>query len=400
VTSAVHVRRLNVEGYNLDDTYDAFGRLRVAGPLTQIDGKQIYGHNNSLQFNTSGSATYSQNRASTLLTVNGVHTTSARWSRRRLNYRSGKGQEVLITFVNTNGGETGAVKEVGLFGAQNGLFFRQTETGRYMVRRSYVTGVAVDEAVAQADWHDPLDGTGQSTVALDWTTAKILYITFEWLGVGIATLGFIHQGRFLPAYTFNLTPAASVYMSDPNLEVRWQITGDGVNTATLETICCSVTSNGDLEAVGVSRSVDRGVTGIASTSTNLYPVVSTRLATGRNDAVTLTSLSLLCSTTANFYWSLRRNPTITGGAAASWVSAGTESPIEYDVSRTGTVSGGQIMRSGYGSATLDSVDVPVNVYDGWGRNAAGTSDEIVLCVGSLAAAGETFFGGLSWIEPS
>jgi hypothetical protein len=305
-----------------------------------------------------------------------------------------------MTYV--GGPQPGQTCRIGYFDADNGLYLRYTETGASVVRRSKVSGVVVEEIVPAAEWsHDPLDGTGQSRVTLDHSKSQILWIAFEWLGVGTASIGVVVDGCYLPAHTFyNANVRASVYMSTPCLPVTWEIESDGTATGTLESICCSVMSEGGQQELGQARGISRGGTGLATTATNVYPLLSLRLADGRFDTVSVQTASIVCSTTANFQWSLRKNPTVTGGTAASWASAGSESPLEFDIARTGTISGGQVMAAGYGSSALSQVEIPVGLLDTFGRDAAGVSDEIVLCVGSLAASGETFYGAINVLEPS
>ena len=66
-----------------------------------------------------------------------------------------------------------------MFDANNGIFFEDTGTGYQIVRRTYVTGSAVDNVVAQSSWNgDKLDGTGESGYTLDPTKATIMFMDF------------------------------------------------------------------------------------------------------------------------------------------------------------------------------------------------------------------------------
>jgi hypothetical protein len=81
-----------------------------------------------------------------------------------MSYQPGKSLLIFNTFV-MNAQEENLEQRVGTFDANNGIFFEDTGTGYQIVRRTYVTGSAVDNDVAQASWNgDKLDGTGASVV--------------------------------------------------------------------------------------------------------------------------------------------------------------------------------------------------------------------------------------------
>jgi hypothetical protein len=308
---------------------------------------------------------------------------------------------LILTTFRCSAGVAGLTTRVGYFDASNGVFFEMAGAAAGVVKRSYVTGSPVDTRIEQSAWNiDPLDGTGPSGVTLDPTKVQIFWTAFEWLGVGSVFCGFVVDGVFLPVHAFHhANSLTSVYMSTPNFPVLWEASSTWAYAVGIEAICASVMSEGGQEEVGALRSADRGASAITSSSTNVYQVIGLRLATGRDDAIAFKEISLLCSTTANAHWQLLRNPTFTGGTAASWTSAGTESPIEYDISRTGTISGGTLTDSGYFSSRTNQLAVDLTSFDGLGRDNAGASDEIVLAVRSLAAAGEQFYGSISWLEP-
>jgi hypothetical protein len=73
--------------------------------------------------------------------------------------------------------------------------------------------------VNQSSWNgDKLDGTGPSGLTLDPTKAQILWMDFEWLGVGSVRCGFIINGVFYVCHTFNnANLITSVYMTTATL---------------------------------------------------------------------------------------------------------------------------------------------------------------------------------------
>ena len=175
---------------------DAFGRLRVSEPYTLFDSSNRYAADN--QFDTSivsgGSTTYLPNEATVQMTVN---TTSAaevvRQSFRCMPYQPGKSLLVLATFV-INDPKANLRQRVGYFGTQNGVFFQLNNTTKSFILRTYIGG-SVDDTTRKVDqsaWNgDKLDGTGASGLTLDLTKPQILWMDFEWLGVGNVRCGFI-----------------------------------------------------------------------------------------------------------------------------------------------------------------------------------------------------------------
>jgi hypothetical protein len=221
VTTTGSAVPVSIGGTNVD----AFGRVRVSQPYTIFDSQNRYAIDN--QFDTStatgGSTTYLPNESSVRMDV----TTSSgsevvRQSYRCMPYQPGKGLLLLATFV-MNTAKTGLRQRVGYFGTQNGVFIQQADSTVSFVLRSYISGSVSDaRTVNQADWNgDKLDGTGASGYTLDLTKAQILWMDFEWLGVGSVRCGFIIDGNYIVCHTFeNANDITSVYMTTAILPVR------------------------------------------------------------------------------------------------------------------------------------------------------------------------------------
>jgi len=75
--------------------------------------------------------------------------------------------------------------------------------------------------VAQADWDDPLDGTGQSGMTLDHTKLNIFAIQYQWLGGGPIRLWVESdkaRNQFVPVHTIEYANQNTVpSMFNPNL---------------------------------------------------------------------------------------------------------------------------------------------------------------------------------------
>lgn len=385
---------------------DAFGRLRIADSYTLFDSQNRYGKDPQFSESTAtgGTSTYLPNESSVELAV----TTSSgsevvRQTYRVFPYQPGKSLMLLATFVMSSG-QTNLRQRVGYFNTENGVFFQKTGTTNQFVLRSNITGTPSDtRTVSQAEWNgDKLDGSGPSKLSLDTSKAQILYIDFEWLGVGSVRCGFVINGQFIVCHTFqNANNITSVYMTTAILPVRYEIKATGALTsaASMKQICSSLISEGGYQQVGAEQ-VARRTTALASISTTFLPMVSIRLASDSLGAVVLPQIvDVLPTTNQNYEVTLVKNTTLTG---ASWDTT-TFSHVDYDVSAT-AMTGGTIVQQSYvtssaqGRAVL-SAPTGYNFDLQLGVSLAGVSD--IYTVGIRTVSGATSgdaVGSLSFVD--
>jgi hypothetical protein len=392
---------------------DAFGRLRVSSPVAVFDAKSIV-DGQPLAFSdvaASGSGTSSTHSVNTASVVLGVSAATAgkrvRQSRRRLPYQPGKSQLAFLTFT-LGAGAAGITREVGLTDDSNGVCLRQTVSGLSWVIRSKRSGSVVEEVAAQAEWNlDKLDGSGDegnpSGILLDPTKSHIAFLDFEWLGVGSVRTGFVLDGTLVYVQAFHHANVLSgVYMSTPNLPVRWSIQNDGTGgAATLESICASVISEGGQDRTGMTRTVDRASSPLVTLNdADLYPLIAIRLkSTGLDATIRAVAASVFVTSSAVLRWALLLNPTVTGTALS--FSAVANSAAEVDVARTNAtkVTGGTLLASGYAESTSQN-NIPAQgaTDHALGSAVDGTSDVLVLAVQRLSGTTETFYGTLTYSE--
>jgi len=334
---------------------DAFGRVRVSQPYTLFDSQSRYAADNQFSTSTSGtgSTTFNSNQASVSMTVTAGGVGSVvRQSYRNMIYQPGKGLLVLATFVMDNGVSANLNQKVGYFNTQNGVFFQRTNGINSFVLRSNISGTPSDaRAAAQSTWNgDKLDGTGASGYTLDLTHPQILWMDFEWLGVGSVRCGFIINGQYVVCHTFDTanTYGSTVYMTTAVLPVRYEITTTtAAVAATLTQICSSVMSEGGFEATSIEHVARRtAVLGTIGTAANFLPVVSIRLASTALGAVVLPSrIQFQPTTLQNYEIALIKNPVLTG---ATWAAAvPSDSNVEFDVAATAIATAGTIVQTGY-----------------------------------------------------
>ena len=378
---------------------DAFGRQRVSNPYTLFDSQNRYASDN--QFDTSttgtGSTTFNTNQASVSMAVTGGGVGSVvRQTYRSFPYQPGKGLLVLATFVMDSSNSTNLTQRVGYFNTDNGVFFQKVDGVNSFVLRSNTSGTPSDaRTVNQADWNgDPLDGTGASGFTLDLTKPQILWMDFEWLGVGSVRCGFIIDGQYIVCNTFNTANSygTTVYMTTAILPVRYEITSTSAVAATLTQICCSVVSEGGFEQTSIDHVARRtSIFTNIDTASTFYPIVSIRLASGRTGAVVLPNrVQFLPTTAQNYEVALLKNPTLTGATWAATVPS--DSNVEYDVAATAISSVGTIAQVDYvtstGSAGVSETSSPTGY--NWdlqlGASLSSVSDIYTLAVRTVSGA--------------
>lgn len=256
--------------------------------------------------------------------------------------------------------------------------------------RSGVTGVAVDTLVSQSAWNlDKLDGTGPSQITLDITKAQIFGFDFQWLGTGRVRYGFYFAGA--PVYCHQLTnenSLSSVYMSNPNLPVRYEILNlGGQTTGTLETICSTVISEGGFDPNGIIYGIDMGVGNSVSIGSGVYrPVIAIRLQSGSlASSVSVQSLALITQGGGTAYgrFTLLFNPTIASGSL-SW-SQQPNSSVEFATGSTTLVIGseGTKLYSDYFAGAVHVAGADLKTSYTLGAKIDGTPDILVLAAEAI-----------------
>ena len=333
---------------------DAFGRLRVSEPFTLFDSSHRFDDNDlwSTLAATGGAAVFNNDQGLVDLNVTGASGSSViRETIKVFAYQPGKSLLTLNTFV-MSPAKTGLTQRVGYYGADNGFYLEQADNDVAFIERSSVTGAVVNTPVLQANWNgDKLDGTGASGITLDLTKAQILWMDVEWLGVGSVRMGFVINGQFIVCHTFNhANIIASTYITTASLPLRYEIfnTAGTTGASTLKQICSTVISEGGYELRGKQQSIGTSITAprTFAVAGTYYPIVGIRLKTTRLDAIVIaTAISLIgLGNGKNYQWRVvNGNVAISGG---SWLSAGLDSAVEYNITGT-SATGGRVLASGY-----------------------------------------------------
>lgn len=395
-------------------SYDSFGRLRVSEPFTLFDSSHRFDDNDlwSTETSTGGTAVFNADQGLIDLSVTAASGSSVlRETIKVFAYQPGKSLLVMNTFV-MSPAKTGLTQRVGYYGDDNGFYLEQANSDVAFIERSIVTGSLVETPVPQADWNgDKLDGTGASGFTLDLTKAQIYWMDVEWLGVGSVRMGFVINGQFIVCHTFNhANIITSTYITTASLPLRYELfnEADTSGSSTLKQICSTVISEGGYELRGKQQSIGTPITTPMSFAVagTYYPVVGIRLKTTRLDAIVIaTAVSLIgLGNGKNYQWRV-----INGGVlivGGSWVSAGADSAVEYNLTGT-SATGGRILASGYvnssnqGSPSINILKEALFANQLERNGLTGTPYEIVIemaidTVGGVLGA----YASIDWEEIS
>jgi hypothetical protein len=400
---------------------DASGRWRVSLPLSLFD--QAFEWDladlfwNETIVGGGSSVAYDANRSSVTLTASTGATDSViRQTRDYHHYRPGKSQRIPTTF--TFGAAVANLRRrAGYFDANNGIFLEQNgTTDLAVVRRSFVTGAAVETRATQAAWNlDTLSPTepNPSGLTLDMTKAQLLVTDLQWLSEGRVRVGFNIGGKDIYVHEFNASNVIDVpYMETASLPIRFEITNlaaQGVSH-TLRQGCSSVMSeDGDQEEFGLFWSADNATTPIAVTTRRAILSIRPKALFGPAAKVNRVPIEpqafnlLVASNDAR--WELVFNPTFTG--APVWVDPGTHTAVEYSVhgdAAAGAITGGYMVNSGYvasgiGVAAGSIVQTPLLNKLRLNLDMAGANPRAFsIVMTSMVAGAANVAGALSWKE--
>lgn len=400
-------------------TLDAFARQRVSEPYTLGDYKHLYGIDpNFIDYTLNGGTiSFQSNKACARLTTSSdVNSKTIHQTKCYHHYMPGKSQLIMSSF-NFYSSTSGVTKRTGLFDDNNGIYFEQTGNGTLnIVLRSYVNGAVNENRVSQINWNvDKCDGTGISSLNLDITKTQLLFIDFQWLGVGRVRVGFSHEGRYIEAHHFDgENNLDTVYMSNPNLPVRCEIFNTGTTTgAYMDQICSTVVSEGGYVEAGIDwalASPTPRLLGIGQT----LPILAIRL---KNNYKTYLNRMLarlgqvtVFTDSGNVQFSIAKlqNASNLIGGAGVWTSVNSESGVEYLADATGYTNA-DILSVGFAASASNGESkagsnsnavIPSSAKKNYiVQNFDSTSSEVyVILVKNIDTKATNISAGLQWRE--
>lgn len=413
---------------------DAFGRLRISEAFTLGDYKHTYGVDSSFRDTVSngGTVTHTANQSSArLATSNNVNSYAIHQTKMYHNYMPGKSQ-LIKTTVNFYANTTNVTKRTGYFDDLNGIYFEQNGDGvlSFVIRTNTSGSPSDTRRITQDQWNrdtcnttitgTSTDGSNFGLVGswnLDITKTQIVFIDFQWLGVGRVRCGFVHNGQTIVAHEFyNDNNLPVVYMSNPNLPVRCEIRNTGTTAGGyFDQICSTVVSEGGYMESGIDFSVDSGQTSQSITVANgVYPIIAIRL---KNSFRTYPNRVIVKSGNINVYaedfpayWSLIKLSDLSNITLANstWISVSADSSVEYNLSAT-AITGGDRLDGGIVGTTSPGgsakgtgtapVNQPSNAKKNFiAQNQDSSNSEIYVVCGKAIGGTSLLWVDFQWRE--
>jgi len=396
---------------------DAFGRIRMSSPFTLGDYKHLYGLDpNFVDYLVNGgTVAFQPNKACARLTTsNDPSSRVVHQTKFYHHYMPGKSQQILSSF-NFYAATPNVTKRTGYYDDNNGIYFEQAGDGTLSwVIRSYITGAPQEVRKTQSEWNiDSCNGQGGSQFSLDITKTQLSFIEFQWLGVGSVTVGFVHEGSFIPCHIFHHSNNLStVYMSTPNLPVRCEIVNTGATTgAYFDQICSTVASEGGYVEAGIDWAVTSpALKTIAAGATS--PIIAIRLKTAfrtyANRMIVRMGNLKMFSDGDSIKWRLLKLPNSTFLNDTTWTDVDDDSGVQYNVDATTWTDGDELDNGWVGASTQGSQkaggapasNLPSEAKKNYiVQNYDSTDSEIYLIVATNIGAQSTNVGaGLQWRE--
>lgn len=426
---------------SVENTIDAFGRLRVSEPNTILDirfpgeasGETDFLKNN-LAITSSSNGTYTGTYSNSKLIISA---TGAGYyisqSRNYGIYQPGKSFLLMASGI-LYPGDDDYTTRIGYYDnvyplaianqlvVRNGLYFEHSG-GDYYIKIS--NNSSETQSFIQSNWNiDKMDGTGPSGLTLDFTKTQLFVIDLEWLGIGRIRFGFYAYGNIQYCHQITniniLTSITAPYTYKISLPICYSIFSTNVSANSCDNftqICSTLISEGGFNPRGNVFSVSNDSTSITMPSNTETPIIFLR-GGGSNyyhQNIIPTNLSMISTDTNDLVLyklvifrdgdSLTSSGTIT----PTWLSVNSNSVCQYAVAFTGggiySSANGIVLNQGYfygrGTNTIQALDQVFNsLVLALNANVENVSDILVLQATFITGGGgsASVLGTLAWQE--
>jgi hypothetical protein len=416
---------------NVENTLDAFSRLRVSYPTTLLDIR-FSGQNtgsasflqNNLQITSDASGSYTGTYGNSKLTIDasgaGYYISQ---SRNYCIYQPGKSLLFMASGI-LDPSNNNYTTRIGYFDnvipltnpliVRNGLYFEYSEgVCSVNIKNNTVT------KINQSDWNiDKLNGTGVSGLTLDFRKTQLFVIDMEWLGVGRVRFGFYAYGKIQYCHqVININILTEPYTNSINLPICYSIHNSSVgggSSNNFKQICSTVISEGGYTPLGRPFSISTGSPTAIQIAANIEePILFLRGNVNNTNYyhqnIIPTGLSMICSTTNDLIL-YKLEYFVAGtytGTTPAWVNVSNNySVAQYapnlatGYNNTNAITLDQGYFYGRGTNTFSSLgDVFTSQILQLTSNITNESDILVLTATFVSASGTTnVFGTLSWQE--
>ena len=308
---------ISVFDNSVENTIDAFARLRVSYPTTILDirfpGQNVGSANflkNNLQITSDSSGSFTGTYGDSKLTVDasgaGYFISQ---TRNYCVYQPGKSLLFMASGI-IDPSNNNFTTRIGYYDnddpssntltVKNGLYF-EFSGGVCSVN---IKNNAVTQ-IFQTDWNiDKLNGTGHTGLNLDFKKTQLFVIDMEWLGVGRVRFGFYVYGKIQYCHQIsNINSLTAPYTNSINLPICYSIfntLSSGGSSNNFKQICSTVISEGGYTPLGRPFSVSNGTTKITIAANTEEPLLFLRgninNSNYNHQNIIPKSLSIICST--------------------------------------------------------------------------------------------------------
>jgi hypothetical protein len=373
---------------------DAFGRLRVSQVTSLLDIKHVTGKN-PLTVNevTNGTATsiFNKENARIRMSTSANNDYVIRQTKGHAIYQAGKGQLFEASFSNF-AIETNVIKRVGAFVSSTAATYDTVFDGFFLESNGVTNEISfkinksgtTTYSSATSDWSsDEYDVND-----IDWTKTQLMFVDYQWLGVGRLRFGLNISGQTIYFGESNhANNSDTVYMSNPSQPIRYEIKQFGAGSGYFDMICSQISSEGALNELYFTTALIHSATTTMSTSGQKYPYIGYRLKPDIQGIVSqIDKFSILNTSNDNYFITVEFNPTLS--TSVTWIDL-PDSPFQYALANgTPTITAnGFIIESILGEAgasALTSLEVK-NTQIRPNTNIDGTKDEMWVCLTPLGA---------------
>ncbi len=376
--------------------FDIFGKLEVADPYKLFEFSANYPLDTTRYIDTltSGSGTVTRNATKTQIEFSTTTASGDRallQTRRNIQYNKANAQQIF--FIHRFNPLSNRRERVGPHDDSNGTFFEIEGSNVNIVVRSNTSGSVVDLKFAQADWDDPLNGTGASGKTIDWSKQAVFKIEFGWLSSRGIRFFIDIGGTIVLVKSYFVSNTLEVpYFAVPTLPFRVDVENIGTtaNTQVSSISCIAFISSGASQQEGPIRIISSDTTPASITTTESI-VAGIRLNSSYlNGSLQLKRLCIFSvSGTQELRYRIRYNPSLTGD---SWA---TGSGIHDTLVSVTSFTGGSIIASGIIDLSNQSTQVSniasfeEDIYVG--RDASNNPDALVLTFQSTGGTGTAHY---------
>ena len=298
---------------------------------------------------------------------------------------------------------SGVVKEMGYYSSSSTApydaeidgFVLQTDDTT--IHLKVVKGGTDIFSAAQADWDDPLDGTGPSGIVVNPAMFNVLIGEFLYLGGTVFRAGMIVGSRVRWFHTFkNSNFKPSTFVLSPNQPLRWSIRSTG-GSGSMVHVCGKVGSIGKVESVGVATNENNKATHVnANTIGTSYVLIGVK-PNNKRRPIRPAAFGGLAGTADQYLLEVRLNPTVAGAISFTDSGNGYDSAVGA-ADGSNTVTGGIVLDAMYvegkGSAVL-----PLSNLLRPGYTIDGVADTVILCVTPLGANLDVYGSIQTTVQP-